>query len=200
MCADAGRGARVGLAMGLPRDAVLPGSDQRHAAALVRHPPARGRLRHPDHPGTARSQRCRHHDDLHARAQPRRSRRAESVRRPDGPRDGSVAGKGFAASIRHSRQTLAAYPEGRKKMPTARLSPESRLSPRSPAAYPDSPRAWRVLLGGGERLIEGVDLRALGYECAENVASEKATHVVLARLTTSCRGRSAARPAAYTER
>ena len=36
-----------------------------------------------------------------------------------------------------------------------------------------------VLLGSGERLFEGVDLRALGYECVEFVASEKATHVVL---------------------
>jgi dihydrofolate reductase len=36
-----------------------------------------------------------------------------------------------------------------------------------------------VLLGGGERLFEGLDLRALGYECVEFAASEKATHVVL---------------------
>lgn len=36
-----------------------------------------------------------------------------------------------------------------------------------------------VLLGGGERLFEGVDLRGSGYECVEFVASEKATHVVL---------------------
>jgi dihydrofolate reductase len=36
-----------------------------------------------------------------------------------------------------------------------------------------------VVLGRGERLFEGVDLRALGYECVEFVASEKATHVVL---------------------
>ena len=36
-----------------------------------------------------------------------------------------------------------------------------------------------VLLGGGERLFEGVDLRALGYECVEFAASDKATHVVL---------------------
>lgn len=36
-----------------------------------------------------------------------------------------------------------------------------------------------VLLGGGERLFEGVDLRALGYECVQFVGSEKATHVVL---------------------
>lgn len=38
-----------------------------------------------------------------------------------------------------------------------------------------------VLLGGGERLFEGVDLRALGYRCVQHVASEHATHVVLAR-------------------
>ena len=38
-----------------------------------------------------------------------------------------------------------------------------------------------VLLGQGERLFEGVDLRASGYECVEFVASEKATHVVLRR-------------------
>lgn len=38
-----------------------------------------------------------------------------------------------------------------------------------------------VLLGRGERLFEGVDLSALGYECVQFVASEKATHVVLER-------------------
>lgn len=38
-----------------------------------------------------------------------------------------------------------------------------------------------VLLGSGERLFEGVDMRALGYRCVEHVASEKATHVVLQR-------------------
>jgi dihydrofolate reductase len=38
-----------------------------------------------------------------------------------------------------------------------------------------------VLLGSGERLFEGVDLRALGYECVQSVGSEKATHVVLRR-------------------
>ncbi|QIL82517.1 dihydrofolate reductase [Diaphorobacter sp. HDW4A] len=36
-----------------------------------------------------------------------------------------------------------------------------------------------VLLGRGEPLFEGLDLRTLGYECVETVASEKATHVVL---------------------
>ena len=36
-----------------------------------------------------------------------------------------------------------------------------------------------VLLGSGERLFEGVNLRTLGYECVEFAASEKATHVVL---------------------
>jgi len=38
-----------------------------------------------------------------------------------------------------------------------------------------------VLLGRGEPLFEGIDLRALGYECVEFVGTEKATHVVLRR-------------------
>ena len=38
-----------------------------------------------------------------------------------------------------------------------------------------------VLLGRGEPLFQGVDLRVLGYECVEFAASEKATHVVLRR-------------------
>jgi dihydrofolate reductase len=38
-----------------------------------------------------------------------------------------------------------------------------------------------VVLGDGERLFEGVDLRARGYECVEHVASEWATHIVLQR-------------------
>jgi dihydrofolate reductase len=38
-----------------------------------------------------------------------------------------------------------------------------------------------ILLGRGERLFEGVDLRTLGYECVQFAASEKATHVVLRR-------------------
>lgn len=42
-----------------------------------------------------------------------------------------------------------------------------------------------VLLGSGERLFEGVDLRALGYECVQLTASEKAAHVVLQRKTPS---------------
>ncbi|GGP24853.1 dihydrofolate reductase family protein [Silvimonas amylolytica] len=38
-----------------------------------------------------------------------------------------------------------------------------------------------VLLGVGERLFEGLDMRALGYECVQSVGTEKATHVVLQR-------------------
>ena len=38
-----------------------------------------------------------------------------------------------------------------------------------------------VLLGAGERLFEGLDMRALGYHCVQSVASDKATHVVLQR-------------------
>ena len=44
-----------------------------------------------------------------------------------------------------------------------------------------------VLLGRGERLFEGVDLRALGYECVQFAASEKATHVVLRRAGQAIR-------------
>ena len=36
-----------------------------------------------------------------------------------------------------------------------------------------------VLLGSGEHLFHGLDLRALGYECAESIAGERATHLVL---------------------
>ena len=38
-----------------------------------------------------------------------------------------------------------------------------------------------VLLGAGENLLGGIDLRALGYECAESVAGERATHVFVRR-------------------
>jgi len=41
-----------------------------------------------------------------------------------------------------------------------------------------------VLLGGGERLFDGLDLPALGYECVQFVGSEKATHVVLRHQTS----------------
>jgi dihydrofolate reductase len=38
-----------------------------------------------------------------------------------------------------------------------------------------------VLLGSGERLLEGIDLRAAGFKCVQHAASELATHVVLRR-------------------
>jgi len=38
-----------------------------------------------------------------------------------------------------------------------------------------------VLLGRGERLFEGVDLRAAGCECVQFTPTEQATHVVLRR-------------------
>jgi dihydrofolate reductase len=38
-----------------------------------------------------------------------------------------------------------------------------------------------VLLGSGESLFEGLDLRALGYEWASHFAGEHATHVFLRR-------------------
>lgn len=36
-----------------------------------------------------------------------------------------------------------------------------------------------VLLGSGEHLLNGIDMRTLGYECAEYVAGERAAHVML---------------------
>jgi dihydrofolate reductase len=36
-----------------------------------------------------------------------------------------------------------------------------------------------VLLGSGENLFAGIDMRALGYRCVERLSSDKATHVVL---------------------
>ncbi|HEV3018425.1 MAG TPA: dihydrofolate reductase family protein [Burkholderiaceae bacterium] len=38
-----------------------------------------------------------------------------------------------------------------------------------------------VLLGAGEHLLNGIDLRALGYDCVRSVAGERATHVFLRR-------------------
>ena len=58
-----------------------------HPAPLLRHPPARDRLRHPHHPGAARPLRRRHHHDLHPRPQPRRPRRPAA---PSTPRMTSV--------------------------------------------------------------------------------------------------------------
>jgi dihydrofolate reductase len=36
-----------------------------------------------------------------------------------------------------------------------------------------------VVLGSGEHLLNGINLRALGYECAKYIAGERATHVLL---------------------
>jgi len=38
-----------------------------------------------------------------------------------------------------------------------------------------------VVLGSGENLFDGLDMRALGYERAESIAGERATHMVLRR-------------------
>ena len=42
-----------------------------------------------------------------------------------------------------------------------------------------------VLLGTGEHLLTGVDLRALGYECTRTVAGERATHISLHKKQTA---------------
>ena len=45
-----------------------------------------------------------------------------------------------------------------------------------------------VLLGAGEHLLGGIDLRALGYECAESVPGERATHVIIRRRSDPAGG------------
>src|SRR5512138_1193554 len=41
-----------------------------------------------------------------------------------------------------------------------------------------------VLLGRGEALFGGIDLPALGYECANHVAGNRAMHVFLRKRTS----------------
>ncbi len=70
-----------------------------HPPALLRHAPARGWLRHPDHPGAPRPPRRGHHDDLHSRPEPRRTGREEP------PRWRGLAFRhGLAAVIRYPRR------------------------------------------------------------------------------------------------
>jgi dihydrofolate reductase len=38
-----------------------------------------------------------------------------------------------------------------------------------------------ILLGAGERLFQGIDLRALGYECTGSVTGERAVHLTVRR-------------------
>jgi len=40
-----------------------------------------------------------------------------------------------------------------------------------------------VLLGSGEHLLQGMDLRALGYEVVKSITGERATHVIIRRHT-----------------
>ena len=39
-----------------------------------------------------------------------------------------------------------------------------------------------VLLGAGENLMQGLDLRTLGYQCHKSVAGERATHMFLHKI------------------
>ena len=68
---DGGRAeGGVGQAGGLP-----------HISPFVRDPPAGRRVGHPHRPRTARSRRCQHDDDLHARTESRRA----GCEEPHGP-------------------------------------------------------------------------------------------------------------------
>ena len=66
---------------GVTKNAQLP-----QPATLLRHPPAGARVRPADHPGASRSLRHLDHNDLHARAQPRRPGCGKSNSGPSLPR------------------------------------------------------------------------------------------------------------------
>jgi len=40
-----------------------------------------------------------------------------------------------------------------------------------------------VLLGSGENLLAGINTPQLGYECAEQVCTPNATHVIIVKRT-----------------
>jgi dihydrofolate reductase len=40
-----------------------------------------------------------------------------------------------------------------------------------------------VLMGSGEKLWDGIDVNALGYECTNTIAGERATHIFLRKRT-----------------
>jgi dihydrofolate reductase len=44
-----------------------------------------------------------------------------------------------------------------------------------------------LLMGSGEPLWNGLDLRGLGYECAEQIAGERATHLIVRKRGFSTR-------------
>ena len=39
-----------------------------------------------------------------------------------------------------------------------------------------------VLIGSGEHLLTGINMRALGYTCAESIAGERATHFIVRKV------------------
>ena len=45
-----------------------------------------------------------------------------------------------------------------------------------------------ILLGSGENLWDGIDMRSLGYECTDKVAGERATHIFVRRAPTAIQG------------
>jgi hypothetical protein len=46
-----------------------------------------------------------------------------------------------------------------------------------------------IVLGEGENLFQGLDLRALGYQGVESVAGTRATHVILRRADAAAESR-----------
>ena len=49
--------------------------------------------------------------------------------------------------------------------------------------YGSNAKAVRpVLLGAGEHLLNGLNMRALGYQCTESIPGERATHVIIRKV------------------
>ena len=125
---------------GLVKHATPP-----HLPALVRDPPAGGRLRHPHRAGPAGPPRRRHHDDLHARPQPGPGGGAE----PGGPDAGDVGRTDGSWGLRRRcRVTSAdAVSGGRGKAtgPQSRATTIERGQGRGPApgALPGAARSMR---------------------------------------------------------
>ena len=57
-----------------------------------------------------------------------------------------------------------------------------------------------IVLGEGENLFQGLDLRALGYQGVESVAGTRATHVILRRTDAPTKAGSPKRQAELTPR
>ena len=84
--------------------------------------------------------------------------------------------EGIHAALEQARAAAG----GPRRPPRRRRGDDPAVSPRRPdrraaPGHPAGPARF------GEHLLDGIDLRSLGYECAKHVPGERATHVFLRR-------------------